>query len=121
MTAPLYPDETGLPMTVWVEPRARARHDVRIVVNGVRGTHMTIITPAVVAVLPMPRVIRGELTLIHRRLVFAWVARNADALADYWAGAIGLIGLGRRLRPLPRFEVRRMAREVHEAAAGELE
>jgi hypothetical protein len=28
--ANLYPAETGLPMTVWVSPRGRARHDVRV-------------------------------------------------------------------------------------------
>ena len=28
--ANLYPDTTGLPMTVWVSPRGDARHDVRV-------------------------------------------------------------------------------------------
>jgi hypothetical protein len=31
--ANLYPDTTGLPMTVWVSPRGTARHDARIKVN----------------------------------------------------------------------------------------
>jgi len=31
--ANLYPGTTGLPMTIWVGPRGRARHDVRIKVN----------------------------------------------------------------------------------------
>jgi hypothetical protein len=28
--ANLYPRDTGLPMTIWVSPRGRARHDARI-------------------------------------------------------------------------------------------
>ncbi len=28
--ANLYPDTTGLPMTVWVSPRGNARHDIRV-------------------------------------------------------------------------------------------
>lgn len=99
--APLYPTETGLPMTVWVRPRSRVRADVRIVVNGVSGPRPTIAKPKIVAVRPTPRVISGHLPLVHRQLVFDWVWLNQTALADYWAGAIGTIEFARRLRPLP--------------------
>lgn len=99
--APLYPDETGLPMTLWVGLHGRTRHDVRAIANGVRGARTTIANPVTVAVLPTPRLIRGYLPLVHQQVVFAWVARNAEALADYWTGAIGLVGLGKRLRALP--------------------
>jgi hypothetical protein len=117
MLAPLYPDETGLPMTLWVGLRGGSRQDVRVVANGMRGARMTIAKPVTVAVLPTPRLVRGQLPLVHQRLVFAWAARNAAALADYWAGAIGLVGLGARLRPLPRFEVRCLARAARAEAA----
>lgn len=110
--APLYPAETGLPMTLWVAPRGRAKHDLRVVANGVRGARMTIANPVTVAVLPTPRLVRGRLTLIHQRLVFAWLMHNAVALSDYWAGAIGIVGLGIRLRPLRRVAVRRLAAQV---------
>jgi hypothetical protein len=103
-------------MTLWVGLRGRSRHDPRVVANGVHGARMTIANPATVAVLPTPRLIRGYLPLVHQRLVFAWVARNAEALADYWTGAVGLVGLGTRLRVLPRFEVRRLARAARETA-----
>jgi hypothetical protein len=46
--ANLYPDETGLPMTVWVSPRGTARHDVRVKVNMTHDNHMTISNTAVV-------------------------------------------------------------------------
>jgi hypothetical protein len=48
--ANLYPDTTGLPMTVWVSPRGNARHDVRIKVNMTHGDRMDITNTAVVAV-----------------------------------------------------------------------
>jgi hypothetical protein len=31
--ANLYPDTTGLPMTVWISPHGNARRDVRVKVN----------------------------------------------------------------------------------------
>ena len=116
MSAPLYPDETGLPMTVWVAPRGQARRDARIVVNGVRGPRMTLVLPVVVAVAAVPRLISGKLPLVYERMVLAWVALNAEALADFWAGAVGVVGLGRRLRALPRTEGRRLARDARAEA-----
>jgi hypothetical protein len=104
--APLYPTETGLPMTVWVQPRSRTRSDVRIVVNGVSGPRPTIAKPKIVAVRPSPRVISGWLPLIHQRMVFAWARLNETALVDYWAGVIGTVDFARRLRTLPVIEAR---------------
>lgn len=102
--APLYPTETGLPMTVWVQPRSRTRPDVRIVVNGISGPRPMIAKPKIVAVRPSPRVISGQLPLVHQRMVFAWAQLNQTVLADYWAGVIGTVDFARRLRPLPIIE-----------------
>ena len=60
--ANLYPDTTGLPMTVWISPRGNARHDVRVKVNMTHGNQMTIANTAVVGVRPAPRVIAGQLS-----------------------------------------------------------
>ena len=60
--ANLYPDTTGLPMTVWVSPRGDARHDVRVKVNMAHGNQMSIANTAVVSVRPTPRVIAGQLS-----------------------------------------------------------
>ena len=103
-------------MTVWVAPRGQARRDARIVVNGVRGPRMTLVLPVVVAVAP-PRLVSGKLPLVYERMVLAWVALNVEALADFWAGAVGVVGLGRRLRALPRTEGRRLARDARADAA----
>jgi len=60
--ANLYPAETGLPMTVWVSPRGRARHDVRVEVNRSHGPRMTITNTATVAIRPMPRLVPGRVS-----------------------------------------------------------
>ena len=82
--ANLYPDSTGLPMTVWVSPRGNARHDVRIKVNMTHGDRMDIANTAVVAVRPAPRILAGQLSPADAQAVFAWISLNADALVAYW-------------------------------------
>ncbi len=98
--ANLYPAETGLPMTVWVSPRGRARHDVRIKVNRAHGNRMTITNTATIAVRPAPRLMTGRLASADAQAVFRWGGLNEDALVDYWNGQIGTIELARRLQPL---------------------
>ena len=98
--ANLYPAETGLPMTVWVSPRGRARHDVRVKVNRSHGNRMTITNTAIVAVRPLPRLVTGRLAPADEQAVFQWVKLNEDALVAYWNGLIGTIELARRLQPL---------------------
>ena len=80
----LYPRHTGLPMTVWVSPRGRARHYARIKVCLVHGDRMVVDDTAVVAIAPEPRVVAGELSAADREQVFAWVRLNAEALRDFW-------------------------------------
>lgn len=99
--ANLYPDTTGLPMTVWVTPRGNARHDVRVKVNMTHGDQMNISNTAVVAVRPSPRIVAGQLSPADAQAVFRWVSLNADALVEFWEGRIDTARLVHRLRPLP--------------------
>ena len=99
--ANLYPDTTGLPMTVWVSPRGTARHDVRVKVNMTHGDQMNIANTAVVGVRPTPHVIAGHLPPDDQRAVFEWVSLNAAAIVEYWDGRIDTIELGRLLKRLP--------------------
>jgi hypothetical protein len=99
--ANLYPDETGLPMTVWVSPRGNARHDVRIKVNMTHGNQMNISNTAVVAVRPTPRLITGRLLPADAQVVFEWLRLNTDTLVAYWNGDIGTIQMAQALKPLP--------------------
>lgn len=100
--ANLYPDTTGLPMTVWVSPRGAARHDVRVKVNMTHGNQMNIANTAVVGVRPTPRVIAGQLSPTDAQEVCQWVSLNADALVAYWEGRIDTARLIHALKPLPR-------------------
>lgn len=84
----LYPQRTGLPMTVWAGPRGKARHAPRIKVNMTHGNRMDVHDTAVVGILPKPRLIAGSLSAADRNAVFAWVALNKDALLEHWNGTI---------------------------------
>ena len=86
--ANLYPDTTGLPMTVWVSPRGNARHDVRVKVNMTHGNQMNIANTAAVGVRPAPHMITGLLSPVDAQAVFQWVAMNTDILVEYWDGRI---------------------------------
>jgi hypothetical protein len=96
--ANLFPKTTGLPMTIWVSPRGRARHDARIKVCATHGDQMDPSNTAVVAVRPSPQLPRGALAPRDLALVKAWVSSNAPALLEYWDGRIDTIEFGQRLR-----------------------
>jgi hypothetical protein len=99
--ANLYPDTTGLPMTVWVSPRGNARHDVRVNVTMTHGNQMNIANTAVVGVRPTPRAIAGRLSPADTQPVFQWVVLNTDVLVAYWEGQIDTARMIRGLKRLP--------------------
>src|SRR6516225_11321249 len=99
--ANLYPDTTGLPMTVWVSPRGKARHDVRVKVNMTHGDQMNIANTAVVGVRPAPHLIAGHLSPDDQRAAFEWISLNTAAIVEYWDGRIDMIELGQLLKRLP--------------------
>lgn len=57
----LYPRHTGLPMTVWVNVKGGARHDVRVTVNMTHGPRSDMDNMAVVSVRPDPELLHGVL------------------------------------------------------------
>jgi hypothetical protein len=99
--ANLYPDTTGLPMTVWVSPRGKARHDVRVKINMTHGNQMNIADTAVVGVRPRPRLIAGQLSPVDTQAVMRWIALNTDVLVAYWEGQIDTARMIHALKPLP--------------------
>lgn len=96
--ANLYPRDTGLPMTVWVSPKCRARHDARVKVCMTPGECMTADQAAVMIVRPEPRLLHGELSSGDLAQVQAWITGNAEVLIDYWDGRAGTGELIRRLQ-----------------------
>jgi hypothetical protein len=91
---------TGLPMTVWVSPRGRARHDARIKVCQTPGPRMDVTHTAVVGLRPQPRLIKDRLAGPDLDLVSQWIALNEAVLLDFWNGVIDTVELGSRLRKL---------------------
>ncbi len=95
--ANLYPRDTGLPMTIWVSPRGRARHDARIKVCLMPGDRMDATNTAVVAIRPTPRLIIGALSAHDFELVAKWIERNAELLIDYWNGTLSTVEFVQRM------------------------
>ena len=94
----IYPRTSGLPMTVWISPRGRARHDARVKVCRVPGNRMVPEDTAVVSVRPEPALIEGELDADALRAVQAWILLNRDVLIDFWNGETDGVELAQRLR-----------------------
>lgn len=94
----IYPRTSGLPMTVWVSPRGRARHDARVKVCRVPGNRMVPEDTAVVSIRPEPSLLEGDLDAGALRAVQAWVQLNQDALIAFWNGEIDGIELSQRLK-----------------------
>jgi hypothetical protein len=97
-SANLYPRNTGLPMTVWASPRARAQHDARIKVCMTPGDRMDVDNTAVVSLRPQPRLLHGTLAPADWRAVQAWATLNLAVLIDYWDGVIDTLEFVQRLR-----------------------
>ena|ERR1700722_17128211 len=98
--ASLFPRTIGLPMTVWVNPRGRARRDARIKACQTPGPRMDVTNTAVVGLGPQPRLIKGRLPGADMDLVSQWITLNEAVLLDFWNGAIDTVELGSRLRKL---------------------
>lgn len=101
--ANVYPDDSGLPMTVWVRPRSNERHGARIKVCTVHGPRMLPYDTVSVTLPPTIRVIPpGGLSADDLRAVSDWIRLNAAAITAHWEGRISSIEFGRRLQKLLR-------------------
>ena len=87
-------------MVIWVGPSYGAQHDIRIKVMMAHGTRMVPGNLAVVAVRPTPRVVVGQLSAADLRAVAQWIALNAAAIADHWAGLTDGVQLAQQLQRL---------------------
>jgi hypothetical protein len=97
-TAIQLPEDTSLPVTVWVSPRGRARRAAMIKVCRVPGNKMVPSNTAVVGIAPEPALIAGDLPGRHLEPVVLWIGLNQAALLEYWDGKIGTGALVWRLR-----------------------
>lgn len=94
----LWPESTGLPMTIWVLERANAWHDCWVRVSMVHGKSVEWDKTAIVSVRPRPRVIVGELSPEDLTAVSEWIGLNKPVIMDYWWGVIDTMELVQRLQ-----------------------
>ncbi len=93
----LIPRTTGLPLTAWVSPRGRARHDARISVSLTPG-RMDIGHTAVVGIRSSPRLIEGNLAPAGPESASQWIRLNEAALMDFRNETINSVKLDGRLK-----------------------
>ena len=90
---------TGLPLTVWVSPRGRARHDAWIKVCLTPGK-MVSSHVAVVGIRPEPWPVTPGLGKAEFDQVARWIKLNEAALMEFWNETIDSIDLAGKLKKL---------------------
>jgi hypothetical protein len=99
--ANFYPNDTGLPMTVWVRPRSNERHSARIKVCTVHGPRMLPDQTVTVVLQPRRVIPQGALTADDERAVNAWIDLNQAAIRAHWDGVISSAEVVRQMQRLP--------------------
>ena len=94
----LYPQTAGLPMTIWISARGRARHDVRVKVCQTHGSRMDPDHLAVMSVRPAPELLHGELPSADREVVARWIRANEALLIGIWEGISDPVSEAARFR-----------------------
>ena len=96
----LRPRHTGLPMTVWVSHRGKARHDARVKVCRTPGDRIDADDMAVVGIRPAPALIEGPLDNASLKLVQDWIKLNEATLIGYWNGELDTVEMLEKLKRL---------------------
>jgi len=97
----VYPDDSGLPMTVWVRPRSNERHGPRIKVCTIYGPRMFPRDTVTVTLPPIQVIPPGGLGASDLAIVSSWIRLNQAAIIAFWESRISGVEFGRRLRKLP--------------------
>jgi hypothetical protein len=98
----LVPDDTGLPMAVWITENDGYPHDVGVKVSMRHGGRGSWRTAPSVEVRPRPHeIVPGSLPAAEVALVSRWIELNRDVIIDFWNGAITARRVYPRLRKLP--------------------
>ncbi len=97
LMANLFPKTTGLPRTVWVGPKAGARHDARIKVSA-HPNRMDLKGAAILSIRPEPRLLHGEMSSIEFQMFAAWISLNEQALLAHWDGKIDALEMAQSLK-----------------------
>jgi hypothetical protein len=98
----LIPDDTGLPMAVWITENDGYPHDVRVKVSTLHGGRGSWRAAPSVGVRPQPHeIVPGSLSAADVALVTRWIELNRDVIIDLWDGAITPRQVYPRLQRLP--------------------
>jgi len=83
------PQQTGLPVVVWITENDGYPHDVRVKVSALHGGHGSWRAAVSMAVRPLPReIVPGSLPAADIALVTRWIELNRDVIIDLWDQAI---------------------------------
>jgi hypothetical protein len=97
------PDDSGLPMAVWITENDGYPHDVRVKVSKLyfgRGSWRRDLVS--IGVWPQPHEITaGSLSAADFALVRQWIELNRQAIIDFWGGKISPRQAQVPLRKLP--------------------
>jgi hypothetical protein len=98
----LVPDDTGLPMAVWITENDGYPHDVRVKVSTLHGGRGSWRAAPSIGVRPsLHEIVPGSLPAADVALVSRWIELNRDVIIDLWDGAITPRQVYQRLRKLP--------------------
>jgi len=102
LMANLFPEDTGLPMVVWISEKGGARHDARVKVARSHGSKARPDDTVSVSVREPPIVVAGEgLAAADLKLVQAWIELNRPIILDHWSGKISSRQAVNAIAPLP--------------------
>jgi hypothetical protein len=82
LMANVYPEDTGLPLAVFIIQHGNARHDVRVKVG--KPPHFI----ATVSVRPQVEVMAGKIAPADLDQLRRWIELNRQTIVDYWDGRI---------------------------------
>jgi len=101
--AKLFPQDTGLPMAVWITENDGYQHDVRVKVSKLRGGKGAWRHDSVeVGIRPEPKeIVTGSLSADDFKAVAEWIKLNRETIIDYWNDGLSLGELHARLKKLP--------------------
>jgi hypothetical protein len=98
----LVPDDTGLPMAVWITENDGYAHDVRVKVATIPGGRGSWRASPSMGVRPSPDEIRPcSLPPTDVQAVAHWIELNREVILDLWNGVITSRQVYPRLRKMP--------------------
>jgi hypothetical protein len=96
------PDDSGLPMAVWITENDGYPHDIRVKVATVHGGGGSWRASPSMAVRPHPRLVhRGTLSAADVARVSDWIELNRQIIIDLWDGKLSPRQAMAQLRKVP--------------------